>query len=118
MNLETALVSASQYFVRKEHRERFIHEATRKPEKLMARVCHQIDQLFEDRFSGKTCAPCITNECIIFTLTGRMKISTWSEALEIVERGGGGFLVIDETGKHFLAQSEGFPPPSQFAGDA
>jgi hypothetical protein len=118
MNMETALLIASRNFVVPERRDRFIHEARKKPAKLMVRVCHEIETLFENRFRNGKCTFKESNECLLFTLTGQITTTTWLEAMKTVGQGGGGILIIDETGERFFAQSEGYPPPIQFSGDA
>ncbi len=55
---------------------------------------------------------------MFFDLTGRQKVTTWRDAMDAVQTGGGGVLIIDESGRRFFAQAEGFPPPDSFAGDA
>lgn len=117
MEVEAALLVASENFVLLERRDRFVHEARKKPEKLMARVCHEIEMLFESRFLGGSCSFPEGDGCILYTLTGRVSKSTWGEAMKAVALGGGGFLIIDESGKRFFAQSEGFPPPKHYAAD-
>lgn len=85
----------------------------------MARVCHDIESLFEERFKNGSCSFLGSNGCLLFTLVGHMTFTTWDEAMKTVERGGGGgYLIIDESGRHFFAQAEGSPPPVKFAGDA
>jgi len=117
MNVQNTLLSASRNFVVSELRDRFVHEGLKKPEKLMARVCHEIETLFESRFRNGKYSFNDSDACVLFTLTGRMTITTWLEATKTVSQGGGGILIIDETGSRFFAQSEGFPPPCQFSGE-
>jgi hypothetical protein len=118
MDIEAALRIASDHFVLHERRDRFIHEAKKKPAKLMARVCHDIESLFDERFQNEICAYRQSDRCMLFKLTGRMEVTTWREAMETAQRGGGGILIIDESGKRFYAESEGFPAPKQYAGNA
>ena len=84
----------------------------------MARVCHDIDNVFEKRFENAQCKYQESDACVLFTLTGDKKNTTWGEAMQVVKQGGGGVLILDASGKKFFAQSEGFPPPKQFGGSA
>lgn len=116
MNTKALINIAAELFVQPTYRERFIHEASKKPGKLMARVCHDIESVFDSRFDGEQFKYVESDACLLFTMTGRQSKTTWGEAMQLVQRGGGGILVIDGSGRKFFAQSEGFPPPRQFAG--
>ncbi len=36
--------------------------------------------------------------------------------MKIVQMGGGGYLIVDQNGYKFYAESEGEPPPEKYAG--
>ncbi|GEM_PF-4651194 len=118
MDERSAIEAAAQRFVLSTFRDRFVHEALRRPERLMTRICHQIDAVFERRFRGGSTACPAQAPCLFFELTGRRSWTTWGLAMDLVRRGGGGFLVIDGSGRGFFAQAEGEPPPTCYAGDA
>jgi len=112
-----ALETFAGRFVKKAFQGRMVHEATRKPDKLMARVCAQIADVFEDRFKNGACVLEPDDQCFLFEMTGRVRETTWSAAAQHMnEYGGGGYLVIEATGHKFYAQSEGFPPPQTYSG--
>jgi hypothetical protein len=107
----------AERFVKKAFRGRLVHEAIRKPDKLMARVCTQIADVFEDHFRNGACVLKPNDQCFLFEMTGRSQEMSWSAATQHMnEYGGGGYLVIEATGHKFYAQSEGFPPPQTYAG--
>lgn len=115
--MEKALKLFAQKFVRKSFRERFVHEALKKPERLMYRVCHAISDVFEHRFKNGRCEFNGKAECFFYVLTGDLQHTTWAQALERINRlGGGGYLIIDASGDKFYAQSEGTPPPDTYSG--
>jgi hypothetical protein len=116
MELKEALEIAASAFVQRSFQNRFVHEALKKPDRLMRRICHDIDSVFvSDFLNGKVYFE-RPGKCFFFELTGRLSTLTWKEAKEFVSMGGGGVLVIDESGRSFFAQSEGFPSQKQFAG--
>jgi len=112
-----ALEIFADKFVKKGFRDRFVHEAIKKPARLMTRVCHHISEVFEDRFRNGPCTLKPDDQCFLFELTGRHHEASWSTAAQQIDTGGGGgYLVIEVTGHKFYAQSEGFPPPETYAG--
>lgn len=117
MDAKNALITAAELFVQPAFRERFVHEGVKKPAKLMRRIAHDIESVFENQFVGVNIAFHEADFCWIYSLTGRLKATTWGEARTLVDIGGGGVLIIDVSGRKFFAQSEGFPPPKQCAGD-
>ena len=118
MNITEAISTAASLFVLPAYRERFVLEASKKPGKLMSRVCHHIDEVFERRFSGGSCQYVEGDACVLFTLTGERTVTTWRDAMRLVQLGGGGVFIVDGAGRKFFAQSEGFPPSRQFGGNA
>ncbi|MDH3438584.1 MAG: hypothetical protein OEN48_16565 [Betaproteobacteria bacterium] len=104
-------------FVKRAFQDRFVHEAIKKPARLMTRICHRISDVFEDRFRDGTCTLKPDDQCFLFELTGRHQETNWSAATQHMDKyGGGGYLVIEATGQKFYAQSEGFPSPETYAG--
>lgn len=96
-------------FVRKALRERVVHEALKKPRKLQARVCHEISDVFDEKYKGG--APRIGDDdrCLFLGWSGEIVELTWREARERMASGGGGYLVINSTGTAFYAETEGYP---------
>lgn len=117
MDIKRPITVAANKFVLKNFRERFVHEATKKPAKLMKRVCHEIESVFEDRFFNRVPNYPENEKCFLFDLSGHLSILSWKDAMEVVGIGGGGILIIDESGSRFFAQSEGFPPDKHYFGE-
>lgn len=99
-------------FVNEEFRERFLHEAARKPSKLNERVCHQIECLFDKKY--KNGAPIFAQEetCIVLT-SGGQKTLPWSKASLLLGIGEG-VLIISESGRKFVAETEGSPRAEKY----
>ncbi len=118
MEPKEALEIAARAFVQRSFQERFVHEALKKPDRLMRRICHEIDSVFVSDFLNGTVDFERPSKCFVFELTGRFSSLSWKEAKKVVSMGGGGVLIIDESGTSFFAQTEGFPPHKQYAGVA
>jgi hypothetical protein len=88
-------------------RERFVHEALNKPQKLEARICHEIDQVFPGTLRGGKPPFQASHLCI--PIAGidaglRLKECLWSELAQYV--GSGGWLVSSADGNRFYAETE------------
>jgi hypothetical protein len=118
MNEDQAFSNAAANFVKHEVRERFVHEARKKPAKLIGRIAHDIESVFQSKFRDGGCSQCGDDECLILSINGRIEQSSWRAAQARISQGGGGILVIDASGRSFVAQSEGFPPKIQYGGSA
>jgi hypothetical protein len=55
MDAKRTLITAAELFVQPAFRERFVHEAMRKPGKLMTRIAHDIESVFESQFHSHRC---------------------------------------------------------------
>ncbi|WP_157571935.1 hypothetical protein [Hydrogenophaga taeniospiralis] len=99
----------AENFVRDEFRERFIHEAMKKPRKLHARVCHEIFHIFDDKYKDGTPKIGVNEQCLYLGWSSEISELTWQEACEKMAGGGGGYLVISAAGTAFYAQTEGYP---------
>ena len=92
-------------FIRSEFRERFIHEATKKPEKLLQRVCHNIEELFSSSLVKPISPIRKTGNCYLLHGPRGFIETNWDSASKIIGIGDG-CLVIDATGKMFYAETE------------
>jgi hypothetical protein len=117
MDYALVLNEFSMRFVRKALRERFVHEALKKPRKLQARVCHEISEIFDDKYKGSTPRIGDDEQCLFLGWSGQVVELTWREACEKMADGGGGYLVINSTGTAFYAETEGYPA-FVYAGDS
>ena len=52
MNTQSRLEEFASRFVLASFRQRFVHEALKKPQKLHQRICYRIDEVFPDRYKG------------------------------------------------------------------
>jgi len=96
-------------FVCKNYRSRCIHDAIKKPDKFMQKVCHNISDVFIADFLNSKSDFKKDEPCLIFNLTGYMERKTWDEAINEVKNnggGGGGYLIISSNGNKFYAESE------------
>ena len=118
MTIDETLAEFARHFVQSHYRERFLHDARRRPEKLDSKVSHASADIFEPRTLGGSVQYDDADPCLFFFRSGFINMP-WGEAMRRIEaHGGGGYLVIDATGRKFFAQSEGFPPPQTHAGQA
>jgi hypothetical protein len=118
MNIDEVLRIFCTNFVQPDFRERFLHEAVKKPTRLRSRICHEISDVFLPQYRGGRIQFSPDAACITFVGT-RLQPSTWAEEMQKVATiGGGGRLIIDASGRGFYADSEGFPPPDVYAGQA
>jgi len=104
-------------FVRPEFRDRFVHEAAKKPEKLLARVCHNPDDLFEASLASGRCSYDPSELCLILSSPSGFRAATWAEADRAMGLGDG-FLAIGSFGGKFYAETEASKgaPSVRFAG--
>lgn len=109
MDKASCLAAFAERFVASDYRERFVHEATKKPHTLHRRVCHEIDRLFAGKYKGA--ATSIRDGELVFFLTwsSGMIETTWGEAKTTIARGGGGHLVVRANATAFFAEAEGYP---------
>ena len=106
-------------FIRSEFRERFAHEATKKPGKLLERVCHESGQMFEATLANGSCSYQPSESCLILSGLKGFVVSTWAHASRAMGLGDG-FLVIGSGGSKFYAETEASKgaPSVVFAGAA
>ncbi|MDQ7827059.1 MAG: hypothetical protein RDV48_29955 [Candidatus Eremiobacteraeota bacterium] len=92
-------------FVKREFRNRFLHEAVKKPQKLHSRICHGIEELFEKSLAGGRCSFEPSERCLVLSGDKGFREAEWAEALDLMGMGEG-LLVIGQDGDRFYAESE------------
>lgn len=117
MDHQSILEAFAAAFVRPAFRDRFIHEAARRPETLLARVCHDPDLLFEASLAKGQCSYELSEACLILSSPKGFRASSWAEAHRAMGLGDG-FLVIGNGGGKFYAETEATKgvPSVTFAG--
>lgn len=95
----------AQNFVRPEFRDRFVHEALKKPGKLHSRICHSIGDLFDAKFAHGTCSFGDAENCVMISGSKGFKTATWSDARNLIGFDIG-LLVIGADGRKFYAETE------------
>ncbi|WP_407060677.1 hypothetical protein [Burkholderia ubonensis] len=103
-DIESILEKFVELYVRSEFRSRFLHEAKKKPGQLYGRICHRIDQIFEDRLKSGPMSLPQSGEYLALHNSGFV-VETWSafNAYTMLASGG---LIISHGGSWFWARSE------------
>ncbi len=96
-------------FVVADFRDRFLHEAMKKPRKLNSRICHAIWEVIPQQYKNTMPKFAPNTECLFLDNVGFV-VMTWAEAMALAKTGGGN-LIVDHTGLGFFANTEGQPPP-------
>ncbi len=110
------LSTFAETFVTPELRDRFVHEAIKKAEKLHYRICHRMDGLFPEQYRNASVQYEESDHCLLLSSkTAALVETTWGEAAKELGMGGG-VLIIDGSGKKFLAEGEGCPKVEFWAG--
>jgi hypothetical protein len=109
MEREEILTTFANRFVTKAFRQRFVHEAMKKPIALHRRICHDIEKVFDANHQGKTPSFTDSDECLFLDWTSGFTTTTWKEAQTRMSCGGGGYLVIRVDGGAFYAETEAYP---------
>ncbi len=93
--------------VQRSFRDRFLHEAINKRNKLQSRICHTINDVFADSYRDGACPFSPDEICIPIAGTGvdSFKEYRWSEVLKEATPGFG-LLVISADGSKFYAETE------------
>jgi hypothetical protein len=109
---EAFLAEFATRFVRSGFRDRFVHEAINKPQRLATRICHSIEEVFSSSYivdgtpfeSGDACVPISGTDL-------NLQECHWSDLALYVNRGSG-VLVASKACDRFYAETEsehGFP---------
>ena len=96
-------------FVQKPFRERFVHEAMKKPMDLHRRICHDIENVFDTKYRDRTVSLNDEDHCLFLGWPSKLTTKTWKEAKEQMSSGGGGYLVIKADASSFYAETEAYP---------
>lgn len=110
MSLREPLVAFADRFVEPRFRERFVHEALKKPQALHRRVCHDITELFAEQYRGRSAPFADSDTCLFLGWSTPLESMDWHTAKKNMSAGGGGYLVIKSDGSAFYAETEGYPP--------
>ncbi|WP_157655005.1 hypothetical protein [Burkholderia ubonensis] len=102
--IEPILEEFAQRYVRSEFRSRFLHEAKKKPGQLYNRVCHRIDQIFEERLKSEPTDLPKSGEYLSLYHSGFV-VEAWS-AFNTYDTLATGGLIISHGGNWFWARSE------------
>lgn len=114
MKHQVAIEKFASHFVIATFRERFSHEALKKPHKLNARICHAIETVFESKYKGGSVEFESIEPCIYISRSEKIRELSWLEASKYI--GCGGILVISQKGNKFYAETEGEPAIQIWAG--
>lgn len=109
MDESEALARFARRFVRPEFRERFLHEARKKPQELHRRICHDIESVIDASFKGQAASIQPQDPCLFLAWFAPVTRMSWHEARTRMASGGGGYLVIKADGSAFYAETEGYP---------
>ena len=105
MDSKSALEAFAKRYVVAGFRERFLHEATKRPEKLHSRICHSIEEVLPADFAAGR-APFTAKElCFVLDDSRGFRASMWG-ALQRSIGLGEGLLVIGKDGSQFYAETE------------
>ena len=117
MDHQPILEAFASAYVVPAFRDRFVHEAARRPDKLLARVCHKPDDMFEASLAKGRCSFELSEACLILSSPRGFRTSTWAEVQRAMGLGDG-FLVIGAAGEKFYAETEATrgAPSVMFAG--
>jgi hypothetical protein len=110
MEKSKILTAFASRFVRGEFRERFLHEAAKKPVNLHRRICHDIGKVFDGKYEGHPAHFQAADKCLFLGWSSPFILVSWAEAREKMKAGGGGYLVIKSDGAAFYAETESYPP--------
>ncbi|MDH5427396.1 MAG: hypothetical protein OEY57_04400 [Nitrospirota bacterium] len=107
MDTHEILKEFAKRFVEKHFRDRFLHEAKKKPQDLHTRICHEIEKVFSSKFAGGSITYQLEDKCLILS-GNKIEETTW--ALAEKQMGlGNGLLIIDATEGKFYAETESGP---------
>jgi hypothetical protein len=96
----------AEAFVVSSFRDRFVHEAMKKPQRLATRICHSIEEIFAASFRGGESPFEAGDACIPISGTAlNPQRCRWSDLAPYV-RAGAGALIASENCDRFYAETE------------
>jgi hypothetical protein len=107
---------ATLNFVETTFRDRFVHEASKKPSKLRARVCHEINRVFQARYKAGLVRGLAGESWYLLDNNTAFRQCSWGEVSSLM-RLGIGILAISENGDKFYAESEDSSGMEVWAGE-
>lgn len=108
IHIDIQIIQAfSRAFVVKNFRNRFVHEAIKKPARLHQRICHGIEDVFPIAYKNCSIQFLPDEPCLILWSNLRLEKSTWSQVQQVGN--GDGILVISLSQLKFYAETEGMP---------
>ena len=105
MESKSVLAEFAKRYVVHDFRERFIHEATKRPDKLHARICHNIGDVLPDSFAGGRSNFAAEEICLVLDGEMGFHTKTWG-ALQAKVGLGEGLLAVCCNGSQFYAETE------------
>jgi hypothetical protein len=105
MDSKSALEAFAQRYVVANFRERFLHEATKRPEKLHSRICHNIQEVLPAAFASGRAPFSAEDSCFVLEDSRGFRATTWG-ALQRRVGLGEGLLVVGSDGSQFYAETE------------
>lgn len=91
-------------YVRREFQVRFLHEAKKKPSRLLSRVCHEIERIFDSRWKATPeCLPQSGEYLALYNTGFAFEPWTACKANHVLADGG---LIISQGGEWFWARGE------------
>jgi hypothetical protein len=93
-------------FVEPDFRERFVHEAIKKPERLATRICHSIEEIFPPSYAGNRSPFNADDLCVPISGTNSdFQQFRWSDLAFYIDRGAG-ILIASAQADSFYAETE------------
>jgi hypothetical protein len=103
---EAFLTEFAAYFVVSSYRERFVHEAMKKPQRLATRICHSIEEVLSQSYLSDSISFDPQDECVPISGTRlNLQECCWRNLTPYVRRGAG-VLVASKACDRFYAETE------------
>ncbi len=117
MNTSESLKAFTDRFVLATARERFLHEAKNKPQRLLERICHSAHELLDKSLTGNRFKPKEANEYLMLSGKKGFIVITGQQAFNLMGSGEG-VLIISVDGEDFYAETEATKgtPSMQYSG--
>lgn len=100
------LAEFAKRFVKSGFRDRFVHEAINKPQRLATRICHSIEEVFSSTYIAEATSFEFGDICVPISGTDLdLQECLWSDLAPYVNRGSG-VLVASKACDRFYAETE------------